>query len=130
MPRLEELYMASNMITALSGWESLPALKKLDLHNNQIEKIDDELPELPSLTHINLRRNKIRTMEVLGKLFQFPGLTDVNVERNPVDLECSSPNVILAEVLRKNAKLLRFNEVNVTDSARLEAIFLAQYRYD
>ena len=34
MPKLEELYMSANLITALGGWESLPVLKKLVLRRN------------------------------------------------------------------------------------------------
>lgn len=49
MPKLEELYLAKNNISALSGYEGLPALKKLHLRKNKIEKIEDELPELPEL---------------------------------------------------------------------------------
>lgn len=49
MKKLEELYMNSNSITTLNGWESLPALKVLHLRRNKIDKIDEELPELPEL---------------------------------------------------------------------------------
>ena len=86
-------------------------LKKLHLRSNKIDKIEEELPELPSLTYINLRRNKIPSMEVLGRLFQFPNLTDINVIKNPVEQDASSFEVIMADVLRKSTKLatcLRF----------------------
>lgn len=49
MPKLEELYLESNVITSLAGYENLPSLKKLHLRKNKIEKIEDELPELASL---------------------------------------------------------------------------------
>lgn len=49
MPRLEELYLESNAITSLSGYENLPSLRKLHLRKNKIEKIEEELPELPNL---------------------------------------------------------------------------------
>jgi len=34
MANLEELYMAQNLLTSLTGWESLPRLKKLHLRKN------------------------------------------------------------------------------------------------
>jgi Leucine-rich repeat (LRR) protein len=49
MPKLEELYLASNVITTLSGWENIPNLKKLHLRKNKVEKIDEELPPLENL---------------------------------------------------------------------------------
>ena len=68
MPKLEELYLASNNLSALNGYEGLPALRKLHLRRNKIEKIDDEIPELPALEYLNLRSNKIPNMENLVKL--------------------------------------------------------------
>ena len=49
MPKLEELYLSSNVIANLTGWENLPSLKKLHLRKNRIEKIEDELPPLENL---------------------------------------------------------------------------------
>jgi Leucine-rich repeat (LRR) protein len=49
MPKLEELYLESNVITNLIGYENLPNLRKLHLRKNKIEKIDEEFPELPNL---------------------------------------------------------------------------------
>jgi hypothetical protein len=116
MPKLEELYMAANMITALSGWESLPVLKKLHLRRNKIEKIDDELPGLPELEYINLRANKIPSMEILEKLYQFANLKDINVLNNLVELGASSFNILLADVLVKKPKLVRFCKHVVTEA--------------
>lgn len=130
MPRLEELYMASNAMHALTGWETLPMLKKLHLRRNKIDKIDEELPELPSLEYLNLRSNKIPTLEVLLRLFQFPALKDINVMKNPVEQDASHFNVIMADVLRKSTKLERFCKVSVEESSKLEAIYLAQFRYE
>jgi len=49
MPKLEELYLESNVITGISGFESIPSLKKLHLRKNKIEKFDDEMPALENL---------------------------------------------------------------------------------
>ena len=68
-PKLEELYVAQNAFTSLSGWESLPALKRLHCRRNKIEKVDEELPPLEALEYLNLRQNKIASLEVVFKLF-------------------------------------------------------------
>lgn len=97
MPKLEELYMAQNMITTLSGWENLPALKRLHLRKNKIDKIPEEdLPDLPALEYINLRRNNIEKLEVIVRLFQFKELKDINVLNNPIDANASSKEVLFA----------------------------------
>lgn len=49
MPKLEQLYFANNQLTVLSGWEQIPALRKLHLRRNKIEKFDEELPPLENL---------------------------------------------------------------------------------
>lgn len=89
--------MAQNMITTLSGWESLPSLKRLHLRKNKIEKIPEEdLPDLPALEYINLRRNEISKLDVLVRLFQFKALVDINVLNNPIDINSSSKDVLFA----------------------------------
>lgn len=129
MPKLEELYLANNNITALNGYEGLGALKILHLRRNKIEKIDDEMPELPALEYLNLRSNKIPNMENLVKLFVFPNLKDINVINCPVELSFSSMNVFVAEILIKNPKITRFCKVSITDAHKLEAVFLAKYQF-
>ena len=115
MPKLEQLYMANNQVTVLSGWEGLSALTKLHLRRNKIEKIDEELPPLESLEYINLRANKISSGETLEKLFKNPNLRDINVVNNPVEQNCSSFNILVAEMLIKNAKLKRFCKQEISE---------------
>jgi len=69
-------------------------------------------------------------MEILSRLFQFQALTDLNVKKNPIELESSSFEVIMAEVLRKSTKIERFCKVKVDEGAKLQAIFLAQFKYE
>lgn len=130
MPGLQELYVAQNQITSLSGYENLSGLKKLHLRRNKIANIDEELPEMGALTYINLRSNKIPSVEVLVKLFQFGNLTDINILKNPVEVEASSFNVLMSDVIRRNTKLDRFCKVKVEENHKLEAIFNAKYRYE
>lgn len=129
MPKLEELYLASNVITTLTGYENLPSLKKLHLRLNKIEKIDEELPPLENLKYLNLRKNKIGSLEQIQRLFQYPNLTDINVHSCPVERHYSSPNLLLAEVLILNPKIQRFCKVAVNDSHKLEAVYLAKFRW-
>lgn len=108
MPKCEEFYAANNQIASITGWEGLSAIKKLHLRRNKIEKIDEELPPSETLEYINLRANKVTKMEELERLYKNPLLKDINVLNNPVEQNCSSFNVLVAEVLAKNPKLKRF----------------------
>ena len=130
MAKLEELYLANNNISSLIGIEGVPMLKKLHLRHNKIEKIEEEgLPELPALEYLNLRTNKVTTMEELFRLFQYTTLKDINVLNCPIELEFSSMNIFLGEVLAKNTQLSRFCKITVTDKHKLEAVYLAQYKW-
>ena len=129
MPKLEQLYMANNAVTVLSGWEGMPALKKLHLRRNKIEKIDEELPPLEFLEYINLRANKIPNMETLEKLFKNPLLRDISVLNNPVEQNSSSFNILVAEVLIKNPKIKRFCKLEISETNQLEAVNLKKFKW-
>lgn len=129
MPKLEELYLARNKISSLSGYDGLPALKKLHLRRNNIEKIDDELAELPALEYLNLRSNGIPNMEVMLKLFQYTSLKDLNVINCPVELNFSSMNIFIADLLIKFPKTTRFCKVAITDQHRVEAVHLCDFKW-
>ena len=102
MPKLEELYLGQNLVSALNGWEGgLPSLKRLHLRRNKIAAIEEELPELPELEYLNLRHNSIETLDNAFRAFQFPKLVDLNILNNPVDLNASSFNLLMAEFLIK-----------------------------
>jgi Leucine-rich repeat (LRR) protein len=121
--------MANNAVTVLSGWEGLPALKKLHLRRNKIEKIDEELPPLENLEYINLRANKIPNMETLEKLFKNPILRDISVLNNPVEQNSSSFNILVAEVLIKNPKIKRFCKLEISETNQLEAVNLKKFKW-
>ncbi len=129
MPKLEQLYLANNMITALTGWDGMPALKKLHLRRNKVEKIDEELIPLESLEYINLRGNKIANMETLERIYKNPNCLDINVLNNPIETSASSFNILLADCLVKNPKLKRFCKVEITETHKLEAVYLGQYKW-
>ena len=121
--------MANTAVTVLSGWEGLPALKKLHLRRNKIEKIDEELPPLENLEYINLRANKIPNMETLEKLFKNPILRDISVLNNPVEQNSSSFNILVAEVLIKNPKIKRFCKLEISETNQLEAVNLKKFKW-
>ena len=130
MPKLEELYLAQNAVTAILGYESLPRLRVLHLRKNRIEKIEDEMPPLESLEYLNLRGNKIPNLEQLEKLYQFASVTDLNILGCPLEKSATSFDLLLAEVLIKNPKIKRFCKVTVTDEHKLQGVYLAKYRWE
>lgn len=125
MPKLEELYLASNIITQITGYDSLPKLRKLHLRKNRIEKLEDEMTPLDSLEYLNLRGNKIPNLDQFEKLYQFATLTDINLIGCPLEKTAPSFNLLLAEVLIKNPKIKKFCKVEITDQHKLEAVYLA-----
>ena len=130
MPKLEELFMAQNLLTNLSGWESLPALKTLHLRKNKINQIDEELPPLDELVYVNLRGNAINNIEVAFRVFQFPNVKEFNILKNPLEQNASSLEVLMAEFLIKNPKITRFCKIPVTEAQQLHAVYQAQYKFD
>lgn len=115
MPKLEELYLGSNQITVLGGYEGIPAVKILHLRRNKIEKLEDEVPPLESLVKINLRSNCIKNFEILEKLLKNEKLVDLNILNNPLETNTSSFNVLMSEVLAKNTRIQRFCKVDTKE---------------
>lgn len=80
----------------------MTALKKLHLRHNKIEKIEDEVPfeeMYPVLEYLNLRTNKVPTMDDVYKILKFPALIDLNVLNCGCELAQSSMNVMICQVL-------------------------------
>jgi Leucine-rich repeat (LRR) protein len=115
----------------LIGIEGVPALKKLHLRHNRIEKIEEEgLPELPALEWLSLRTNKVAEMNDISMLLKtYPTITDLNILDSAVELEYSSMNVLIGSILEKHPTMKRFCKVTITDKHRLEAVYLAQYKH-
>ena len=63
------------------------------------------------------------------RLFQFTTLKDLNVINCPVELGYSSINIFIASVLVKNPTIKRFCKVEITDTNKLEAVYLAQHEW-
>ena len=116
MPKLEELYLASNMLTSLSGWESLPVLRVLHLRRNKIDKIEEELPPLDELTTLNLRSNNISKLDQAVRALTFPKLESLTLINNPLDQSYSSLEVLCSEFLIRKPTLKRFCKINITEA--------------
>ena len=54
---------------------------------------------------------------------------DISVLNNPIEQQCSSFNVLMADVLAKQPKMVRFCKVNVAESHLLEAVHWKQFRW-
>jgi hypothetical protein len=48
----------------------------------------------------------------------------------PLELEYSSMNILIADILAKNPALERFCRVKITDKHKLEAVYLAKYKWN
>lgn len=92
MPCLEQLYVAKNKITSLTGLKDLPSLKILHIRENLIAGFGapGELPDLPALKYINLRDNKvdkdgpeIDKCSEIEKLAPLKALCKLNMQGNP-----------------------------------------------
>lgn len=127
MSKLKELYIANNPLSSIAGLEGLSELRTLHVRKCRIAEIEEELPELPNLTKINLRENKIGNIETIKRLFQFGQLSDINVIDNPVSP--SDSNILMLEVLILNTKITRFNKIQVEKEDLLEAIYLSEYKW-
>lgn len=123
--------MSNNNISSLSGYEGLPALKKLHMRHNKIENIDEELPPLESLVYLNLRTNKLAKEDDIPRLFTaFPTLVDLNVINCPIELNASSMNLMIGQMLVKNHSLKRFCKVEITDELRLQSVYFSKYKFN
>jgi len=69
-------------------------------------------------------------MEILERLYQFPNLKDINVLNNPVEQNATSFNLLVAEVLIKRPKIARFCKHLITEANKLEAVYLAKYKWE
>jgi len=94
----------------------LPALKKIHLRGNQIEKLDD-VPNLPALEYLNLRGNKIEDEKEFGKLSHLSKLEKLNVKDTPLEEakgeEIKKETLILLDML--SLKLINKEEVTADD---------------
>jgi hypothetical protein len=57
-------------------------------------------------------------------------LKDINILNCPLELDYSSMNMLIADVLAKNPAMSRFCKVTITDKHKLEAVYLAKFKWN
>ena len=80
---LEELNIAENLITKITGLSKLKVLRELDLSENHIVKLNG-LQSINSLRFLNLSLNKIEKVLQLQYIEQLTLLTDIDFCFNPI----------------------------------------------
>jgi hypothetical protein len=60
----------------------------------------------------------------------FPTIEDLNLVSTPLESKFSAFNLLIADILIANPKIKRFSKTTIEDKHRLEAVFLAQYRWE
>jgi hypothetical protein len=86
---------------------------------------------MPALITLNLRSNKIAELDQVKRIMSLiPTIEDLNLVQCPIESKFSSMNLLLSDVLIANPKLKRFSKIAIEDSHKLEAVYLAQYRWE
>lgn len=128
MPQLTELYAAENEVTSLIGLEELPSLTTLHLRKNKVEKVEEEgLPDLAALTYLNLRENPIGTVADVGRLKVFPKLSKLHVQGSAFAEEQADNTK--REMLIVFPRLTVVNKEEVTNEDREDAIAESAERF-
>ncbi|XP_013382646.1 toll-like receptor 2 [Lingula anatina] len=91
LPNLKILVLASNHVTKLpmNMFYKVPSLEYLDLSNNDLKSIDSAINTLDSLVYLNLRDNRLFTLEV-DILQKNTDLRYLNVEANQFFCSCET----------------------------------------
>ncbi|XP_013382818.1 toll-like receptor 2 [Lingula anatina] len=89
---LRRLILASNSISKLPNnmFSHLPHLEYLDLSDNHMENVDTVFDSLTSLVFLNLRKNKLVTIDIGSILGTNPRLHFLNIELNRFSCSCDS----------------------------------------
>ncbi|KAE8582478.1 hypothetical protein XENTR_v10020136 [Xenopus tropicalis] len=83
--RLRELNLAYNKISKIEHFEHMQNLKKLNLAGNEIEHIPVWVgKKLKSLTALNLKENRISSLQDVSRLKPLKDLTTLSLSDNPV----------------------------------------------
>ncbi|NXU55958.1 LRC23 protein, partial [Turnix velox] len=126
LPKLKNLYLAQNIIRSLEGLEELGQLTSLHLRDNQLETLDGFSSSMKCLQYLNLRSNRISSLQEVAKLQVLPTLQALVLLDNPC---CDEPNYRL-EVLVLLPHLQRLDKDLVEQDERAEANELRQKRQE
>ncbi|KAJ3302314.1 Leucine-rich repeat-containing protein 23 [Kappamyces sp. JEL0829] len=122
-PKLQRLYLAANEISTVSLGD-LTALQVLNLRGNKIETLDG-LDKLENLTYLNLRSNKIENQDELVKLQKNTKLRVVVFTDNPI----AAIDNYRIDMITKLPKLDRIDKEPVSQEERDE-VFESQKAAD
>lgn len=114
---LKTLYLNENQITTLKDLCHNPQLEKINMKLNPIEKLDDDISELPSLRQVNFKETQLSDKENLFKLLLYPKLANVNVSGSPLGEDAE----LKRDFLIKKRDLKKFNKEEITEEDREDA---------
>jgi len=115
LPSLEILDVSNNNIGAFGGFSGLDKLEVLNLEGNKLDKIEEEIPELPSIKEINLTGTKITNIENLKFIFKYETLQRLFINDTPLENNASSFNFLLSEIMIVFPRLKEYCGVEITD---------------
>ena len=110
------LFLENNLITHISGLDSLQQLRHLYLHNNRIEKMQN-LGCLVNLVSLNLSNNSITIIEGLGSLTKLETL-------NLSDNRLTHPDQLMGLTECKSLKSIDLTKNNIVYTDKLLDIFV------
>ncbi|NXT24351.1 LRC23 protein, partial [Syrrhaptes paradoxus] len=126
LPKLKSLYLAQNAIQSLEGLEGLGQLTTLHLRDNQLETLDGLCSSMKCLQYLNLRNNRIRSLQEVAKLQVLPMLQTLVLLDNP----CSDEPNYRLEVLVLLPHLQRLDKELFEQDERAEANKIRQKRQE
>uniref|UniRef100_A0A8C6ITY9 Leucine-rich repeat-containing protein 23 n=1 Tax=Melopsittacus undulatus TaxID=13146 RepID=A0A8C6ITY9_MELUD len=126
LPKLKTLYLAQNTISSLEGLEGLEQLTTLHLRDNQLETLDGFSSSMKCLQYLNLRNNRISSIQEVAKLQFLPMLQTLVLLDNP----CSEETSYRLEVLALLPHLQRLDKDVVQQEERAEAKEIRQIRQE
>ncbi|KFZ62785.1 Leucine-rich repeat-containing protein 23, partial [Antrostomus carolinensis] len=122
LPKLQNLYLAQNAIRSLEALEGLGHLTILHLRDNQLETLDGFCSSMKCLQYLNLRNNRISSLQEVEKLQVLPMLQALVLSDNPCSEE---PNyrlevlVLLPNLQRLDKELFEQDEQAEANEMRL-----------
>ncbi|KFQ36440.1 Leucine-rich repeat-containing protein 23, partial [Mesitornis unicolor] len=87
LPKLKNLYLAQNAIRSLEDLEGLEQLTTLHLRDNQLKTLDGFSSSMKCLQYLNLRNNRISSLQEVAKLQALPMLQALVLMDNPCSEE-------------------------------------------
>ncbi|XP_009897972.2 leucine-rich repeat-containing protein 23 [Dryobates pubescens] len=126
LPKLKNLYLAQNTIKSLEGLERLEQLTTLHLRDNSLESLDGFCSSMKCLQYLNLRNNRIGSLQEVAKLQVLPMLQALVLTDNP----CSTGPSYRLEVLVTLPHLQRLDKELFEQEEHQEAARIRQERQE